>query len=82
MFSKIYLKMNPKNLIETSLHQLEIKLKKISGGLWSSSTNECNALHTSRWNIPIIRFGKFIRDIKKRLIKKKYLENKINEMFL
>ena len=75
----------PKNLIETSLHQLEIKLKKISGGFPYGLQLLMSAM-------PYILHGADISKsydlesslglLKKRLIKKKYLENKINEMFL
>ena len=39
----------PKHLIDTSLHQIEIRLKKSSGGFPMVATfNELNAVYTSQ----------------------------------
>ena len=85
VFNDLYENGIPQDLIQTSLHQLEIKLKKISGGFPYGLQLLMSAM-------PYILHGAEVSQsydlesslemLKKRLTQKKYLENKINEMFI
>ena len=75
----------PKDLIDASLHQLEIKLKKISGGFPYGLQLLMSSMPYILHNADIINsydLEASLQSLKSRINKKGYLENRINEMFL
>ena len=76
----------PQDLIEASLHQLEIKLKKISGGFPYGLQLLMSSMPYILHDADIVSsydLEASLQSLKSRINKKGYLENRIiNEMFL
>ena len=75
----------PQSLIDASIHQLEIRLKKISGGFPYGLQLLMGSMPYILHDAEIINsydLETSLNELKKRISKKKYLENKINEMFI
>ena len=75
----------PKNLVDASLHQMEIKLKKISGGFPYGLQLLMGSLPSILHDGDVINafdLEKSLSILKKRIEKDGYIEAKIKEMFL
>ena len=75
----------PKSIVDASLHQIEIKLKKISGGFPYGLQLLMGSMPYILHDADIIKsydLEKSLNELKKRLTKKNYLENKLDEMFI
>ena len=75
----------PQDLIDSSLHQIEIKLKKISGGFPYGLQLLMSSMPYILHDADVVNsydLEKSLKSLKYRINKKGYLENRIKEMFL
>ena len=75
----------PQDLIDSSLHQIEIKLKKISGGFPYGLQLLMSSMPYILHDADVVNsydLETSLESLKKRITKKDYLENRIREMFL
>ncbi len=85
VFKKLVKEGIPKSIVDASLHQMEIKLKKISGGFPYGLQLLMGSMPYILHDADIIKsydLEKSLNELKKRLTKINYLENKLDEMFI
>ena len=85
VFKKLIREGIPKSVVSASLHQIEIKLKKISGGLPYGLQLLMGSMPYILHNAEILKsydLEKSLNELKRRITNKNYLENKLQEMFI
>ena len=85
VFKKLISEGIPETTVNASLHQIEIKLKKISGGFPYGLQLLMGSMPYILHNAEILKsydLEKSLNELKKRIANKNYLENKLEEMFI
>ena len=85
VFKELIKKGIPKSIVNASLHQIEIKLRKISGGFPYGLQLLMGSMPYILHDADIVKsydLEKSLNELKKRITSENYLENKLDEMFI